>query len=338
MSPCPETLPPVSSGIAVIIAARNAERTIGTAVRSALDEPEVIEVIVVDDASGDGTARAARETDDGSGRLHVIQRPVNGGPAAARNLALDCSNAPFFAILDADDMFLTGRFAAMGLAGGALPDTCDAAADNIAFVPPDGMYDIRLLNRTDGTLDCTLNLEQLVLGNISRPGRPRGELGFLKPVFSRRFVEQHGLRYNPGLRLGEDFEFTVRFLAAGGRFRITQICGYLAVEHSNSLSAAHSAADLAALAAADQQMLRTLSLGAAELDALLRHHAHVQAKCDHRRFLDAKRAHGLLAALGLFGGDLLQLGRVLRAVARDKLRAEPPPLRDMRMLIDVDAP
>ena len=45
-------------------------------------------VIVVDDASPDATADQARAGDDGSGRLKVMRLDVNGGPAAARNLAL----------------------------------------------------------------------------------------------------------------------------------------------------------------------------------------------------------------------------------------------------------
>ena len=45
--------------VAVVIAAFNAETTINLAVRSALTEPETLEVWVVDDASTDATARVA---------------------------------------------------------------------------------------------------------------------------------------------------------------------------------------------------------------------------------------------------------------------------------------
>ncbi|TIR69420.1 MAG: glycosyltransferase, partial [Mesorhizobium sp.] len=41
--------------VCVIIAARNAARTIPVAIASALREPEVAEVVVVDDASTDDT-------------------------------------------------------------------------------------------------------------------------------------------------------------------------------------------------------------------------------------------------------------------------------------------
>lgn len=60
------------NNVCVIIAAKNASDTIGLAVASALREPEVAEVVVIDDGSTDGTAAAARQADDGSGRL-IIQ-------------------------------------------------------------------------------------------------------------------------------------------------------------------------------------------------------------------------------------------------------------------------
>ena len=115
--------------VCVIIAAKNAEETIGRAVRSALAEPEVAEVVVVDDGSGDRTMAAAGAADDGSGRLDIVRFPANRGPSAARNHAISHSRAPLIAILDADDFFFPGRFRPML----ACRDW-DFIADNIAFM------------------------------------------------------------------------------------------------------------------------------------------------------------------------------------------------------------
>jgi succinoglycan biosynthesis protein ExoU len=115
--------------VAVIIAAHNAAATIARAVRSALTEPETAEVIVVDDASTDGTVEAARAADDGTGRLSILAQPVNRGPAAARNVAIASANSPIVAILDSDDFFLAGRLSELLKLG-----EWDLVGDNIAFV------------------------------------------------------------------------------------------------------------------------------------------------------------------------------------------------------------
>ena len=115
--------------ICVVIAAKNAADTIATAVRSALQEALVSEVVVVDDGSSDDTAGAARSVDDGSGRLQIISLEKNQGPSAARNRAIAASSAPLIAILDADDFFFPGRFEPMLALG-----DWDMLADNIAFI------------------------------------------------------------------------------------------------------------------------------------------------------------------------------------------------------------
>ena len=101
--------------VCVIIAAKNAQETIGRAVRSALAEPEVAEVVVVDDGSNDRTMAAAAEADDGSKRLDIIRFRVNRGPSAARNHAIAISRAPLISILDADDFFFCHGVVLSGL-------------------------------------------------------------------------------------------------------------------------------------------------------------------------------------------------------------------------------
>ena len=99
---------PSDNTVCAVIAACNAAATVGAAVASALAEIEVGEVVVVDDASSDGTDRAARAADDGSGRLRIIRLDKNHGPAFARNQAIAASRSPLIAVLDADDVFLPG--------------------------------------------------------------------------------------------------------------------------------------------------------------------------------------------------------------------------------------
>jgi len=309
--------------ICVIVAAMNAQGTVARAVASALAEPEVAEVVVIDDASSDATAEHARRADDGSGRLAVIRAPRNLGPAAARNLALARSKAPLVAVLDADDAILPGRFAALADPGG----DWDMSADNMMFVPEGRAAEFAGLTAfATGGVAERMSFARFVAANISQPGRPRGELGFLKPVIRRAFLQSHGLIYDERLRLGEDFDLYARMLLAGARFRLVAACGYLAIERADSLSAKHAAADLAALVGADDRMLAGV-LKPAERAVLTLHRTQTAQRWHHRHFLDAKQRSGLVRALIENRGQPRLLLDAARGVARDKLALLRPPRR-----------
>ncbi len=84
--------------VSVIIPCRNGERIVGDAVRSALAQSEPpADVLVVDDASTDGTAQAAAAA--GARVLRSASRRNAGG---ARNAGMDAASGDVFAFLDAD--------------------------------------------------------------------------------------------------------------------------------------------------------------------------------------------------------------------------------------------
>ncbi|MBE1204575.1 glycosyltransferase [Aminobacter carboxidus] len=310
------------SDVCVIIAARNAAETITTAIASALLEPEVAEVVVVDDASTDATEAVARAADDGSGRLLVLRLDVNRGPSFARNMAIRQSRAPLISILDADDFFLPGRFAK--LVG---CDGWDIVADNIIFVEHASVRDVLSGSVAQFDADPTeLDLAGFVAGNISRRGTRRGELGFLKPVMRRAMLAEHGLHYDEQLRLGEDYALYARALACGVRFKLIRSCGYCAVVRPNSLSGQHRTEDLKRLADADLDLLALPGLAAGQRRVLRRHERHVRDKYRLRHFLDLKAAKGLAGALAFAVTSAANLAAVVEGVARDKLE----PLRRRR--------
>jgi len=309
----PTDLPHVS----VIIAAWNAEATIGRAIASALIQREVSAVIVVDDGSTDGTAAVARAADDGSRRVRVVALAGNQGPAAARNAGFAASTAPFLAVLDADDFFLPDRFGAMFAVSG-----WDAIADNIAFVTDDSLSDFRAADiGVFDALPLPLTFADFVSRNISRRGHARRELGFAKPVIRRAFLDESGLRYDETLRLGEDYALYTSMLARGAQFVTISRCGYVAVERAASLSGQHRTADLVALLAYDRTLEAMPALAAVDRAAVHRHRMHLAAKVQHRRFLDTKRDKGLAGAIA--ATDLSALPGVFRAIARDKLVPAP---------------
>ncbi len=98
--------------LTVSMPARNTSRFIGEAISSVLSERDVdLELIVVDDASGDDTAGVASSF--GDPRLKLIRNPVRRGISGCHNIVIENSRAPFIAHVDSDDVILPGALVKM---------------------------------------------------------------------------------------------------------------------------------------------------------------------------------------------------------------------------------
>ena len=281
----------VTACVDVVIAARNRADTIERAVSSALAQNGVRAVIVIDDASTDDTSERAMQCDPQSGRVIVERLPTNLGPSAARNRALQLSTAPWLAILDGDDYFLPGRVEALM----AKSDEADFVADDIIHVHEDEVGDAprNPLLFADRHTPFTLDLEAFVLGNVRRHGVLRTELGFLKPLIRRSFIEEHRLRYDETLRLGEDYAFYARALISGARFLVIPTPGYAAVVRKDSLSARHSRRDLERLRDSDFELLCNTRLSSHERRALKDHFTSVDCRVQWLRVIEAVKSRDL---------------------------------------------
>jgi glycosyltransferase involved in cell wall biosynthesis len=92
--------------VTAVMAAYNAEAFIGEALDSALDQdypPELLDVVVVDDGSTDGTAAVVAErAERHPGRVTLVQQP-NAGNVAAVATGIGYVLGDMTALLDADD-------------------------------------------------------------------------------------------------------------------------------------------------------------------------------------------------------------------------------------------
>jgi succinoglycan biosynthesis protein ExoU len=303
MQRTPTSVSPHAS-VAVLIAARNARTTIGRAVASALAEPDVARVVVVDDASRDTTSAVARAADDGRGRLTVLSLEENVGPAAARNRALELCRTDWISILDADDFFLPGR--TERLLESARETDADFVADDLLQVDEN---DQEVLGAATGLFSREREEERLefsgfVRANISRRGRLRKELGFLKPLMRRSFLLEHTLRYDERLRLGEDYELYARALALGAVFVLTPARGYVSVMRRGSLSDRHTVDDLERLYECDQRLAEIPSLDARGRRALELHARSIQCKLEWRRLIAGLKSRSPAGALRPFTRSL----------------------------------
>ncbi len=285
---------PPPADVAVVIAAYNAAETVAAAVRSALREPEVAEVWVIDDASTDDTFTRAAACDDDSGRLRVLRQPANAGPSAARNIALAATGASWICVLDADDRFSPGRIGRL------------LAAPVGAELIADGVTKVADLDEEGGPWTATaggwrlVGLAAFIEANVSRRGRHREELGFIKPLMSTTFLRRHGISYADDLRLGEDFLLYAKALAHGATLALGPPQGYLALTRADSLSARHSIADLQALRDCTQTLAGIRTLSEAERVAIRRHWRSIDDRLQWRRLIDAVKARNLRSAAATF--------------------------------------
>jgi glycosyltransferase involved in cell wall biosynthesis len=98
--------------VSVIIPVYNAGPFVAKAVKSAVDLPEVGEIILVEDNSPDDALKVCRELEAKYEMIKLFRHPggVNRGVSASRNLGIENSRFPYIAFLDADDWYLPERF------------------------------------------------------------------------------------------------------------------------------------------------------------------------------------------------------------------------------------
>lgn len=103
----------IQLSLTVIIPVYNCERFVAKAIESALAQPEVTEVVVVDDGSQDTSLTICKALQVEDNRVKIFQhsKGINKGRSASRNLALENARGDYIAFLDADDYYLENRFA-----------------------------------------------------------------------------------------------------------------------------------------------------------------------------------------------------------------------------------
>lgn len=219
--------------VSVVVAAWNAEKYLRAAIDSALSQAEVtVEVLVVDDASSDDSASVAERV--GDPRVRVFRLPHNQGPSAARNHAIARAQGAWLAVLDADDTLLPGRLSrlmSLGERGGAA-----VVVDNLLIQRATGEDSAPMFNRPDTADEVrAVDAVQFIRGNRFMHGRYT--LGYLKPLFRRQFVQQHGIRYDEAIRMGEDYLYLLEVLLCGGLCLYDGTPGYGYREHVESMTA-----------------------------------------------------------------------------------------------------
>lgn len=156
------------------------------------------EVILVDDASVDGTAEAIARVcaQPAASVVRSIRLPANAGPGAARNAGWDAASQPLIAFLDADDAWHPEKLAVQARFLLEHPEVALCGTSSVLFPGPALAAD-PIADRYD------IRLWQMLISNriLTRTAMVRREL-------PQRFGDRN---------VTEDFLLWLQILCSGGR-------------------------------------------------------------------------------------------------------------------------
>lgn len=105
--------PVVPGLVSIVMPAYNAVEFLAESVRSAQQQTyRNWELLLIDDASSDGTLQLAHEFARDEPRIRVAALPENGGVANARNAGIAMARGQYLAFLDSDDLWLPNKLEA----------------------------------------------------------------------------------------------------------------------------------------------------------------------------------------------------------------------------------
>lgn len=205
--------------VSVILAAHNAERTLGEAIESVLEQTlRDLELIVCDDASTDGTSTVLAAFDDR--RLRVLRNPENMGPGRSRDRAIEVSRGTWLAMIDADDRWARDRLSILLDAGGGRKNVM--VFDDImeSHDTPSGLVPWRRLRGSvaflgDGTRPVDVPLELLV----------RERRWLIKPLIPAQLIRRHAIKHT-ARKVHEDNQFFLCCVACGATLLYVPVALY----------------------------------------------------------------------------------------------------------------
>lgn len=181
--------------VSVILPTYNRSELVVRAVRSVLEQSyRNLELLVVDDGSSDATGEVLAPFSCDP-RFHYIYQE-NRGQAAARNLAIKCSNGYYIAFLDSDNYWDVDKLKSQ-LAFWRGKDEYDILYSGVIYVDAKG----ERLPRGDIARPTGIILDKLLLSNFVTnntalvPKRCFSDVGF----------------FNESLRIAEDYDLWLRF-------------------------------------------------------------------------------------------------------------------------------
>ncbi len=232
--------------VSVVIPVYNAAAFVTQAVESALAQPEVREVILVEDCSPDDSLAVCQQLARLYPQVKVFQHPggVNRGAGPSRNLGITNSTCPYIAFLDADDFYLSGRFAAARAVFDQHSD-CDGAYDAVGMTYEDEASRERWRDYSiagEGTTTLPMGIDPDDLFSILIKGG-QGHIHLNGLIIRRKMLVRSGLMDETiADTLHEDTDWVLRLAAVGRLYpgSVTEPTSVRRVHQQNRVSSPRS--------------------------------------------------------------------------------------------------
>lgn len=201
--------------VSVVVPVYNAELFLQRCVESILEHDEVGEILLIEDSSTDNSLALCRNLEKESDRVHLCTHPGGGnrGAGETRNLGMRNARFQYLAFLDADDFYLSSRFANLSYlkenpevdgvyhSVGTHYYNEQAKKDHFIRVTRAGSHNPDVTGLTTRCPGSQL-FETLVLGQA-------GWLHLDGLTIRRTLLEKSGY-FDPSLRIGQDTDFILR--------------------------------------------------------------------------------------------------------------------------------
>ncbi len=189
--------------VSIIVPVYNSEKTIGRLLGALVEQTyENIEIILIDDGSTDGGADLCRTAAENDSRIILIQQE-NAGVSAARNAGLKVASGEWIYFSDADDWMVADSIETFVRT--VLSTGCDLAITEFYRVSKG------VIGHKHGPATGVFSTEQFLRYMARRPAdHYYGSLW--NKMFRRSIIEKERLRFDTGIKFGEDHVFILNFL------------------------------------------------------------------------------------------------------------------------------
>ena len=203
--------------VSVVIPVFNAGKYVEKAVYSALNELEVEEVLLIDDASTDDAFRICEKLQNLNEKVKLLQHndKKNHGAGATRNLGIQNATCNYIAFLDADDHFLSGRFEVDKEIFSA-DDTLEGVYNAISPLALDEFGSLRMDNIRSRVISLQITMKKFYEAEeLFEQLSPIGNGGFfsLNGLTVKKSVFQKIGLMDVNLRLSQDTDICIKLAA-----------------------------------------------------------------------------------------------------------------------------